>query len=191
MSGFKEISLGAKPVAKGDALAWAAQVIKEPMPISYHLRSICEAITNATHQANCYKAQAGTEYCTKRLLNDRHDVTQCRDAADVECSWDSDCAAGYACVTGKCETGSFAVAWRPNEKLCLEVAGTQLRVNTCNGQAAQKWKFNGGHYQSYMQIQYAADDSKCIDGSAMTNGANLVLKGCDGGHSQTWARDPL
>merc|ERR1712232_1036350 len=56
MDGYKEISLGAKPVAHGNAAAWADQVIKEPMPISYTLQALCETISDSTKKANCEKA---------------------------------------------------------------------------------------------------------------------------------------
>merc|ERR1711879_310114 len=77
---YQEISLGVKPVAGGDAEKWAQQVIEEPMPISYTLISICEAVAGTIRglldpslKANCEKALGADEYCTKRLKDQRKD----------------------------------------------------------------------------------------------------------------------
>jgi len=187
MTGFKLISLGSKPVPGGDVEKWAAQVVEEPMPISYHLRSICEAM--GAKRQNCEKALTAPEYCTKRLLKERGDVVSCQNLNDMQCIWDGDCRAGYSCVNSRCHKGALAVAWRPNPHLCLEVSGNRLRVNNCNGSPEQQWIFNSGEYQNYMQIQWAHDTSKCVDGGNMSPGAALVLNGCSGAKSQTWARD--
>jgi hypothetical protein len=42
----KVFSIGASPPANGDAMAWAASSISEPMPISYKLRPMMEILTN-------------------------------------------------------------------------------------------------------------------------------------------------
>merc|ERR1719161_929905 len=71
---YHEISLGAKPTEHGDAEKWAQQVIQEPMPISYTLAVICDAIDDAAKKAACEKALGADEYCTKRIKGERQDV---------------------------------------------------------------------------------------------------------------------
>lgn len=70
------------------------------------------------------------------------------------------------------------------------MSGSNIVVNTCNtGNANQKWIFNSGEYQNYMQIQHAGDTNLCVDGGAMTNGSPLRVTHCNGHPSQTFARD--
>merc|ERR1719443_1152564 len=83
----------------------------------------------------------------------------------------------------------MALAFRGNPKLCLENSGGRLILNNCNGGSNQKWIFNSGDYQNYMQIQLAADTNICIDAGNMQKGAALSVVHCNGGPSQTWARD--
>jgi len=192
MQGFSEISLGAAPVAGGDVMKWAQQVLNEPMPIKYTLHTLCELMVDgahAAHKANCEKALTAGEYCTKRLLNQRKDLGSCENAGDIECAWDRDCHSGNVCVDRKCVSGALPVAYRAIPNLCLELSGHNLRLNTCNGGSSQKWIFNSGEGQDYMQIQYAADTRQCVDGGNMQNGAALVINGCNGHQSQTWARE--
>jgi hypothetical protein len=185
---FEEISLGSKP-SNGSVEQWAQQVIQEPMPISYSLRSLCETFTDAGKKANCHKAQTAAEYCTKRLLNERKDLTSCRDADDIECKWDGDCHGGHVCVKEACVGGALQVAWRPQSNLCLELDGSQVKLGTCKSSQNQKWIFNSAEKDNYMQIQYAADTSKCVDAGNMNPGTSLTVQGCKGSPSQTWARD--
>jgi hypothetical protein len=99
--GYKMMSLGAQPV-KGDPIAWARQVIDEPMPIRYQLESICELIPDSTTKSNCANALAAEEYCTKRLMSERSAMSSCSSGLDADCLWNSDCAVGHECVTGSC-----------------------------------------------------------------------------------------
>jgi len=190
MDGFKEISLGVKPPLFGDAKAWAAQVVREPMPISYELTTICESISDASKKASCKKAQTRGEYCTKRLKEKRKVISDCTNIPYFGCLWDGDCQKGV-CVDYKCSTNPEAMVWRPsNNSLCLSLSSNRLIVEACNAQAAnQKWIFNSGEYQNYMQIQYAADTTLCVDGNSLANGQPLTVSRCSGSPSQTWARD--
>jgi hypothetical protein len=191
MQSYKEMSLGAKPVAKGDADSWARQVIQQPMPISYTLDIICDAIGDVGKKASCLKGLSDTEYCTKRLIKKKKVIESCHPPAKViECLWDGDCRTGI-CLNRKCDSNPQTVAWRPSKStLCLTiVGGGRISLEKCNGGANQKWIFNAGEYENYMQIQYASDTNQCLDGSSMNNGAPLVLVHCNGGPSQTWARE--
>merc|ERR1719231_1012756 len=55
--------------------------------------------------------------------------------------------------------------------------------------AHQNLIFNSAEYQNYMQIQHASNTDLCLDGGSMANGASLTMQHCNGGKSQTWARD--
>merc|ERR1711890_175749 len=107
MQAYQEISLGAKPVVHQDAEAWALQVIKEPMPISYTLKTLCEALDdpwNPWKKSNCLHGLNSTEYCTKRLKKERKVIEDCQSANDIECLWDGDCKEGVCASGFKCDT---------------------------------------------------------------------------------------
>jgi len=197
MDNYQEISLGAKPSQHGDAENWAQQVIEEPMPISYTLAAICDAIIDKDTKANCEKALGASEYCTKRIKDARKDIADCAAADDVECVWDADCSKGV-CINAHCKVGTHAVAWRPSNnstssKLCLEVApgqGATVTLQQCRqGDANQQFVFNSAEYQNYMQIQHSSNTDLCLDGGSMANGAALQVQHCNGGKSQTWSRE--
>jgi len=188
MAGYSEISLGATPVAGGDVNKWATQVFAEPMPIKYNLESLCEAMDTAAKKKGCQTGQKATEYCTKRLKEQRKALDSCQNAGDIQCSWDRDCHSGNICVNSKCLSGAMSISYRANPSLCLEYA-SPIRLNSCNGSPEQKWIFNSGEGQDYMQIQAAKDTTKCMDGGSMANEAALSVNGCSGAKSQTWARE--
>jgi hypothetical protein len=197
---YQEISLGVKPTEHADAEKWEEQVIQEPMPISYTLVPICDAIDgwrDTEKRANCEKALRAEEYCTKRVKGNRKDVEDCVGAEDVECIWDADCGKGV-CVNSHCRAGAHQIEWRPSSesdssKLCLEVApgqGAVVRLELCKpGSANQMFVFNSAEYQDYMQIQLSSNTALCLDGGSMANGQALRVASCSGAASQTWARD--
>jgi hypothetical protein len=197
---YSEMNLGAKPVRGGNAEQWAAQVVTSPMPISYTLNVICEAVKaagvflSAAHATqiynNCYHGLNATEYCTKRLVKEKKLIENCHAINDIECMWDGDCQRGV-CVNNKCNAGHQTIAYRPNKNLCLHLEGDKsLALQNCNpGDANQQWIFNSGEYQNYMQIQHAADTNICLDAGAMTPGTPLTVTHCNGSPSQTWARE--
>jgi len=174
-------------VAGGDAVKWSQQVLAEPMPIKYNLKSLCDAMEGKA-KTGCQKAQTATEYCTKRLKNNRHDLESCDDAGDYQCSWDMDCISGHVCVENKCLSGAMPIVFRANPSLCLEAA-SPIRLNTCNGSPQQKWIFNSAEGKDYMQIYWMGDTNACLDGGKMSNGEALHTSHCNGGLSQTWVRD--
>jgi hypothetical protein len=188
MQGYSEISLGAAPVAGGDVVKWANQVFAEPMPIKYNLKSLCEAMDTAEKQTGCKKAMGASEYCTKRLLNQRKALYSCQDAGDIECAWDRDCDSGHICVNSKCAAGGMSISYMHAPNLCMTY-GSPIRLQPCNGSPQQKWIFNKAKDKDYMQIQYAADTSKCIDGGDMKQGTDLGVAQCSGHPQQTWARE--
>jgi len=193
------MTLGAKPVKDGDAEKWAEQVLTSPMPIEYTLNIICESVKDPsiglsaeqTQQVydNCYRGLNGTEYCTKRLKNEKKLITSCHDAGDIECLWDGDCQTGV-CLYNKCDAGHQTISYRPDSNLCLQIEGSSLGLEKCNpSDPNQQWIFNSGEYQNYMQIQHAADTNVCLDAGAMTPGTALTVAHCSGHPSQTWARE--
>jgi len=100
--GYKMISLGAQPV-RGDPIAWAQQVVEEPMPVTYELSRLCDVIYDGmwAQKKNCYYALSKEQYCTKRVMA-RGDVGSCADAIDGNCAFDLDCQGGEECVFGAC-----------------------------------------------------------------------------------------
>jgi len=63
--------------------------------------------------------------------------------------------------------------------------GNAVQVWECNGLPNQQWKFAEGTFQ----IQYYADQSKCVDAGAMTPGSKLQIWDCNGQPQQHWGYD--
>mmetsp|Transcript_58178 Transcript_58178/g.67055 ORF Transcript_58178/g.67055 Transcript_58178/m.67055 type:complete len:549 (+) Transcript_58178:3-1649(+) len=107
MTSYKMIAVGAKPVAGGDAVAWANQAIEEPMPLRYTLIPLSELMKpiyvrgslEESHM-NTLKAnfdRASKNYCGN-YLKPRGIVASCEKPADIKpqpsinsCKW---CANG-------------------------------------------------------------------------------------------------
>jgi len=171
-----------------------------PMPISYTVSIICEAVKAAkvffnpiqAQQVydNCYRGLNASEYCTKRLKNEKKLIETCHDISDIECLWDGDCQTGV-CLDNKCDAGHQTISYRPNSNLCVHLEGNNhVALQKCNrSDPNQQWIFNSGEYQNYMQIQHAADTNICLDAGAMTPGTALTVAHCSGHPSQTWARE--
>lgn len=100
---YELITLGSAP-ARGDAIDWAQQAITEPMPIRYSLVSLCDVIADAQTKAGCQRALDQGEYCAKRVLGQRKDVTSCDAEADQACIWISDCGPAEECVNNFCKS---------------------------------------------------------------------------------------
>lgn len=108
MQDYQEVTLGSKPTT-GDAIEWSQQVIDEPMPISYTLMLICDVINNTGVKDNCKKALSAEEYCSKRILTQRGDVTTCQSPSEEACVWTSDCPKAHECTQNTCHDFSSHV----------------------------------------------------------------------------------
>lgn len=76
---------------------------------------------------------------------------------------------------------------------CLEVwggynsAGTNIQINTCQGDTAQKWIYDGFYIKRY------SHQDKCLDlqSSKTSNGNNIQLWNCNNTGAQQWLYDGI
>ncbi|WP_428836558.1 RICIN domain-containing protein [Streptomyces graminearus] len=91
--------------------------------------------------------------------------------------------------------GSLVMQVEAANGKCLDVQGggtadgTPVQIYTCNGSAAQQWKFWGSYDGGY--ALYNAKAQKCLDvkGAADANGTKIQVWTCNGTAAQQWQFD--